>query len=140
MCQKNFLLSQQKYSVEIDCLSFQQNHSLNIFLNGNVSNILVLQHKYFVICNLTVNKTKLQRFDRSSLVTYKLHIKFLIFPCVTPEHSVKRKYQNFWNNSTNQSTLPPYPSPAWRSAQRSHNILSYILNSKRTYIGMFLAS
>ena len=36
-------------SAEIDCLSFQQNHSLNIFLTSNVSNILVFLQKYFVM-------------------------------------------------------------------------------------------
>ena len=48
MFSKNYTRIQQKYFVETDCLSFQQNHSLNTFLTGNVSNILVIQQKYFV--------------------------------------------------------------------------------------------
>ena len=48
MCPKNYLLIQQKYSVKIDCLSFQQNHSLNVLLTDNASNILMFQQKYFV--------------------------------------------------------------------------------------------
>ena len=50
MCPKNYLLpTQQKYSVEIGCLSFQQNQSLNIFLTEYFSNILVFQKKHFII-------------------------------------------------------------------------------------------
>ena len=44
---KNCLLIQQKYSVVINCLSFQLNHSLNIFLADNASYVLVLQQKHF---------------------------------------------------------------------------------------------
>ena len=49
MCSKKYLLVQDKYSFEIDCLSFQQNHSLNIPLISNVSNILMFQQKYYVM-------------------------------------------------------------------------------------------
>ena len=41
MCAINCLFIAQKYSVEINYQSFQLNHSLNIFLTDNFSNILV---------------------------------------------------------------------------------------------------
>ena len=43
------MLIQQKYSVKIDWLSFQENHSLNIFLIDNVSNILRFHQKKLVM-------------------------------------------------------------------------------------------
>ena len=46
---KNNLLIQEKYSVEINCLSFQRNHSLNTFLTNNESNILVFQEKHVIM-------------------------------------------------------------------------------------------
>ena len=49
MCTKNYQLIQQKYSVEIYCLLFQQNNLLNVFLTGNISNVPVFQQKYFVM-------------------------------------------------------------------------------------------
>ena len=49
MYSKNDVLFQQKYSVEIDCLSFQLNYLLNIFLNDNVCYILLFQQKYFIM-------------------------------------------------------------------------------------------
>ena len=49
VCLKNDLLIQQKCSAEIDFLSYQRNHSLNIFLTENVSNNLVSQQKKFAM-------------------------------------------------------------------------------------------
>ena len=59
MCLENHLLIKQIYSVNIDWLSFQQHHSLNIFLTDNVDNITVIQQKYFSTESLTKNKVNL---------------------------------------------------------------------------------
>ena len=71
MCSKNYQMIRQKYSAVIDCLSFQQNNSLNILLTDNVSNFLVFQQKYFA----TVIEQEIKESYVDLAVVFQLHTK-----------------------------------------------------------------
>ena len=119
-----------KYSVEIDWLSFQQRHSLNIFLTKNENNIIEIQQKNFSTENSTENRANFMVIWQK-LLTYTPsteNVKYL--RVLYQRASVKWKHQNFWKHSRSTRKFTSIHSAlvAQCTAKQYLNIVSHVMN------------